>query len=206
MTTNPLSLEDINHSDYHHDNYSKTLFGFWLYLMTDCIVFSIFFATYAVLYNGTWDGPKAADIFDLNYALIQTIILLTSSLTCGLSMLALHRFAKSTSIIFLLFTFIFGTVFLGMELFEFHHLVKMGYSWERSAFLSSFFSLVGCHGLHITCGLFWIIAMIFQLVYKGITENTLRRMMCFGMFWHFLDLVWIFIFTFVYLVGVANGK
>lgn len=182
--------------------YSRTIFGFWIYLMTDCVLFATLFATYAVLHQNINGGPSAHDLFSLPFALTETFILLTSSFTCGLANLAAHRFEKNRAIAWSCLTFLLGLAFLAMELKEFRHLVHEGNSWQRSAFLSSYFTLVGTHGLHITCGLLWIVVMIAQVLAKGITLATLRRLTCLSMFWHFLDVIWIFIFTIVYLMGV----
>lgn len=184
------------------ETYTKTVFGFWVYLMTDCILFATLFATYAVLHNNTNGGPHANELFSLPYALTETLVLLASSFTSGLALIAIRRKEKIQVVMWLGVTFLLGAAFLGLELNEFYHLVKEGNSWQRNAFLSSFFTLVGTHGLHIIFGLLWIIVMIGQFWMKGISFATFRRLECFGLFWHFLDLIWIFIFTFVYLMGV----
>lgn len=186
----------------HNETTTKTLFGFWTYLMTDCVLFAIFFATYAVLHTGTYGGPSARDLFSLPFVLTQTLLLLTSSFTCGLMMLAAHQQRIAKTLAWSVVTFSLGLAFLAMELTEFHHFVEEGNSWARSAFLSAFFTLVGTHGLHITAGLLWIIVLIFQITARGLTVNTLRRLSCLSLFWHFLDVIWIFIFTIVYLMGV----
>lgn len=191
-----------NHTEIQLETFFKTEFGFWVYLMTDCILFSILFATYGVLHSSTAGGPSSSDLFSLPYALVETIILLVSSFTCGLGMLSLYRKEKHWVLFWFALTFLLGASFLAMELTEFTHMVREGHSWQRSAFLSSFFTLVSTHGLHITFGLLWILVMLFQVIKKGITYPTLRRMTCLSLFWHFLDLIWIFIFTFVYLMGV----
>jgi cytochrome o ubiquinol oxidase subunit 3 len=194
---------DISIPDPHQDVFSKTTLGFWIYLMTDCLIFMTLFATYAVLHSSTFDGPTSKTLFNLKDAFIETMILLLSSLTSGLAVLsALRDEKKNKAIIWLGLTFLLGAAFLTLELKEFHHFIEQGASWRESAFLSSFFTLVGTHGLHISVGLLWILVMIGQLVFKGLTVDTVRRLVLFSMFWHFLDLVWIFIFTFVYLMGV----
>ncbi len=199
MTT-PTTLEHDHHAEA--ERYDKTIFGFWIYLMTDCIVFATFFAAYAVLHNNTFGGPSSRDLFSLPFALSETLILLTSSFTCGLAMLAAHRKEKAKVMALFGVTFLLGLSFLGLELTEFSHLVHEGNSWQRSAFLSSFFSLVGCHGLHITCGLFWMFVMMAHVSIRGLTASTLRRLTCLSLFWHFLDVIWVLIFTIVYLMGV----
>lgn len=197
-----LDITHKSHDAVDEEVYEKTLFGFWIYVMTDCVLFATLFATFAVLHNNTFGGPSAHDIFSLPFALTETLILLTSSFTCGLALLAAHQKNINTVVIFLLATIILGISFLTLELHEFVNLVDEGNSWQRSAFLSSFFTLVGTHGLHITSGLLWALVMMAQLFIYGMTLTTLRRLACFSLFWHFLDVVWIFIFTFVYLLGV----
>jgi cytochrome o ubiquinol oxidase subunit 3 len=194
-----------SHTELHdpeHEIYDRTLFGFWLYIMTDCILFATLFATYAVLHNNTFGGPSARDLFSLSFVLVETMLLLGSSFTCGLAMLAVHARSKMAAMQLFALTFLLGLGFLALELHEFNHLVNAGHSWQQSAFLSSYFTLVGTHGLHVTFGLLWIAVMIFQLYDKGIALPTIRRLSCLSMFWHFLDVIWIFIFTIVYLMGV----
>lgn len=192
MTTKP---------DIHREVYSKTVFGFWIYLMTDCILFGVLFATYFVLHNNTFGGPSGKDLFDLPFALSETMILLTSSFTCGLARLAAFYNQKYKMIAWFAVTFLLGISFLYLELTEFIHFSHMGNDWGRSAFLSSFFTLVGTHGLHISIGLLWMIILVWPTFRHGITPTSFKRLSCLGMFWHFLDVVWIFIFTLVYLMG-----
>ena len=180
---------------------NKTVFGFWVYIMTDCVLFASLFATYAVLHNNTYGGPAGHTLFSMPFALTETLILLTSSFTCGLAMLALHRRDKRQVIIWFTLTFLLGIAFLTMELTEFRHLVVDDNSWRRSGFLSSFFTLVGTHGLHITIGLLWMAVLLIQVLKRGLKRATVRRLMLLSLFWHFLDIVWIFIFTIVYLMG-----
>ena len=181
---------------------SKTTFGFWVYLMTDCILFASLFATYAVLHNNTFGGPGGKELFNLTFVLTETLILLTSSFTAGLAVLAMRQNRKRAVLVFLGITFLLGTAFLGMELHEFQQLVGEGLSWQRSGFLSVFFTLVATHGLHILSGLIWIAVLAGQMLKKGLTVHTTRRLTLLSMFWHFLDVVWIFIFTLVYVLGV----
>jgi cytochrome o ubiquinol oxidase subunit 3 len=181
---------------------SKTLFGFWVYLMTDCVLFASLFATYAVLQANTFGGPSGKDIFDMPFVLAETLILLTSSFSAGLAILAAQARDKKAVIFCLTVTFLLGATFLGMELSEFRHLVLEGNSWTRSGFLSAFFTLVGTHGMHITAGLMWIGVLIAQIMRRGLTAPVTRRLTLFSMFWHFLDVIWILIFTIVYLMGV----
>lgn len=181
---------------------NKTLFGFWVYLMTDCVLFASLFATYAVLHANTFGGPGGRELFSAPFVLVETLILLTSSFTCGLGLLASRRRARRQLLFWFGLTFALGIAFLAMELTEFHHLAAEGNSWQRSGFLSAFFTLVGTHGLHITVGLLWLVVLLWQTLRRGFTEGVMRRLTLFSMFWHFLDVVWIFIFTIVYMMGV----
>lgn len=183
--------------------YDKTMFGFWIYLMTDCVLFASLFAVYAVLHNNTYGGPSGHALFSLPYILVETFSLLTSSFFCGLAMISLQRREMRQMIMWLLLTAGLGILFLGMELHEFTHLVQDGNSWRRSGFLSSYFTLVGTHGLHIAVGLMWVLVLMIKTLKQGFTEGVVRRLTLFSLFWHFLDIVWIFIFTIVYLMGVA---
>lgn len=182
---------------------NKNIFGFWVYLMTDCLLFASLFATYAVLRNNIAGGPAGKEIFDLPFVLVETIILLTSSFTCGLATIATKRRNKDQVIGWFAVTFLLGIAFLSMELTEFRHLYADGHSWQASAFLSSFFTLVGTHGLHITTGLLWMLVLLPRVYKQGITETSGRRLLMLSLFWHFLDLVWIFIFSMVYLMGAV---
>lgn len=181
----------------------KTLFGFWTYIMTDCVLFASLFATYAVLHNNTFGGPSGASLFELHGVLAETLILLTSSFTCGLAMLSMRKKSQQQVIMWLAITFLLGLAFLTLELHEFSSLASSGNSWTRSGFLSAFFTLVGTHGLHITIGLIWMFSMIIKVRKVGFTRATVRRISMLSYFWHFLDVVWIFIFTVVYLLGVG---
>ena len=187
----------------HHEE-SKSVFGFWVYLMTDCILFATLFATYVVLHNNTFGGESAQELFNQPFVLAETLILLTSSFTCGLAMLAVYRRKKPTALLWFGITFCLGVAFLSLELTEFSHLYHDGNSWSRSGFLSAFFTLVGTHGAHITAGLAWMLVMMIQTIRRGLTKMTVRRLAMLSMFWHFLDVVWIFIFTIVYLFGAAG--
>lgn len=177
------------------------LFGFWVYLMTDLVVFAVLFATYAVLSQSTFGGPSGAELFSLPSALAETLILLTSSFTCGLAMLAVYVGKKNQALSWFLATFFLGLAFLGMELTEFSRLIAAGNGPQRSAFLSSFFTLVGVHGLHITVGLLWILVSMAQIKLRGLSPSVTSKLARFALFWHFLDIVWIFIFTIVYLMA-----
>jgi cytochrome o ubiquinol oxidase subunit 3 len=188
--------------DHASTQNSKTMLGFWIYLMTDCVLFASLFATYAVLHGNTFGGPSSKDLFDLPFVLIETLILLTSSFTAGVAILALKAGKRTQVISWFGVTFALGLAFLIMELTEFTQLASEGNSWSRSGFLSAFFTLVGTHGLHIATGLFWMIVLLVQVMKKGLTEGVSRRLTLLSMFWHFLDIIWIFIFTIVYLMGV----
>jgi cytochrome o ubiquinol oxidase subunit 3 len=184
-------------------NDSKSIFGFWMYLMTDCILFASLFAVYAVLRNNTFGGPAGKDIFSPSYVLAETLILLTSSFTCGLAMLAAKRADKKQVLMWLAITAALGLAFLVMEVSEFRHLAAEGNSWRRSGFLSGFFTLVGTHGLHICTGLLWMVITMIRVAKQGINRSALRKLTMLSLFWHFLDVIWIFIFTIVYMMGVA---
>lgn len=185
---------------YHPPN--STMLGFWLYLMSDCLIFAVLFGTYAVLGRNYAAGPSGADLFDLPLVAVNTGLLLFSSITYGFAMIAMQARKKSQLLAWLAVTGLFGLGFLGIELFEFHHLIHEGSGPGRSAFLSSFFTLVGTHGLHVTFGTIWLVTLMVQVHKLGLTPANRRRLMCLSMFWHFLDVVWIGVFTFVYLMGV----
>lgn len=172
--------------------------------MTDCVLFATLFATYGVLRNNNFASPGAAELFSMPFVLVETLLLLTSSFTAGLALIAMHRKQAKAMLAFLAATFVLGAGFLGMELYEFNKLVHEGFAWHTDAFLSSFFTLVGTHGLHITAGLLWLSVLAVQFVRKGFTNGLTKRLTLFSLFWHFLDIVWIFIFTIVYLLGVAK--
>lgn len=185
-----------------HTPEAKALFGFWAYIMSDCLLFASLFASYAVLRNNVFGGPSAHELFSLPFVLAETLILLTSSFTYGLaSLYAHHRNNKDKVMLWLFVTFVLGALFIAMEVGEFSKLWAEGNGPDKSAFLSSFFALVGTHGLHVTVGLLWMGNVFAQVWKKGVTEFTLPKISVLGLFWHFLDLIWIFIFTIVYLMG-----
>jgi cytochrome o ubiquinol oxidase subunit III len=188
-------------TDHHADT---AIFGFWVYLMSDCVLFAGLFATYAVLRNNTFGGPSAHELFEMPNVLAETLLLLTSSFTCGLAMLAAHRLAKNETLAWLGATLILGLSFLGMELTEFAKLARDGHTPQSSAFLSSFFTLVATHGIHIACGSIAMLVIMGRLWKKGFTGMTPRRLQTLSLFWHFLDIVWIFIFSFVYLFSAIK--
>lgn len=185
------------------ETHNKTVLGFWIYLMTDLTMFAALFAAFAVLRGNTFGGPAARDIINLPYVLIETLILLLSSFTCGIGVQAANNENKKSALVFLYSTFILGLSFVGMEIFEFIHLFQEGNTFQRSAFLSSYFSLVGTHGIHISVGLLWMFILFIYILKKGFTEGLIRKLTLLGIFWHFLDIVWIFIFAIVYLIGAA---
>ncbi|CAI0992113.1 cytochrome o ubiquinol oxidase subunit III [Serratia marcescens] len=203
MSTETLTNHNAAHAEHgHHDAGETKVFGFWIYLMSDCILFASLFATYAVLVNGTVGGPSGKDIFDLKFVLVETFLLLFSSITYGMAMIAMNKGKVGGVNTWLFLTFLFGLGFVAMEIYEFHHLIAEGFGPDRSAFLSSFFALVGTHGLHVTSGLIWIIVLMIQVSKFGLTATNKTRLMCLSLFWHFLDVVWICVFTVVYLLGV----
>jgi cytochrome o ubiquinol oxidase subunit 3 len=181
---------------------SKTLLGFWTYLMTDCVLFASLFATFAVLRHNTFGGPGGEELFSLPFVLAETLILLTSSFSCGLGILFARENKKNLVLLMFGITFLLGASFLSLELNEFHKLAAEGNSWRRSGFLSAFFTLVGTHGAHISAGLIWIGVMMARIWQRGLSEVNIKRLTMLSLFWHFLDIVWIFIFTIVYMMGV----
>lgn len=201
---NTLTAAELQVQNEQVENTSKTLFGFWVYIMTDCVLFAGLFAAYAVLHNSTFGGPGAKELFDMPYVLTETMILLISSYTCGLAMLNVRQKAKSAAMVLFGITFMLGLSFLIMEMSEFRNMVIEGDSWRRSGFLSSYFTLVGTHGLHITIGLIWIAVLLYKTAKTGLDQVNAKRLTLLSMFWHFLDVIWIFIFTIVYLMGALG--
>lgn len=181
---------------------STKAFGFWIYLMSDGIIFAILFATYTVLDQRYAGGPTGKDLFELGHTFWETLLLLTSSTTYGLVTLGLQESNRRKVLLGLGITFFLGLGFIIMELSEFHHMISIGAGPQRSAFLSAFFTLVGTHGLHVTLGLIWILVMMTQVLVKGLTSPVHSKLLRLSMFWHFLDIIWIGIFTIVYLLGV----
>lgn len=188
----------------HNHESSTPSFGFWLYLMTDAVLFASFFAVFAVMRNSTYGGPSGADIFDMKFVLVESLILLTSSFVCGLAYLSAKQRKVKQTVGLLAITGLLGLAFLGMEISEFAHLIAEGESWRASGFLSAFFGLVSLHGLHVTVGVLWLSVLFALIAKRGLIESTLKRIEMFSVYWHFLDLVWIFIFTFVYAMGVIK--
>jgi cytochrome o ubiquinol oxidase subunit 3 len=194
---------DHHHAGDHHDEGPKVTLGFWIYLMSDCILFASVFAGYAVLKDGTAGGPNGRELFDLPYVAVETALLLISSLTYGLAMISMEANKLKGTIGWLVLTALCGLGFMGMEIHEFAKLIAEGNGPNRSAFLSGFFTLVGTHGLHVTSGLIWMGAMFVHLFRRGLTPQNRIRLMCLSLFWHFLDIIWIGVFTIVYLMGAA---
>src|SRR4051812_21829732 len=188
----------------HRGPESKSIvvpYGFWIFVLSDMILFSALFATYATLVHATDGGPTTSQLFDRTTVAIETLALLVSSFICGLAMIAAKQRNMLWTQIALLLTGLFGFVFIVLELTEFAGMIGEGAPPQRSAFLSAFFTLVGCHGAHVTCGLLWLGTMMAQLWAKGFQQHILRRMLCFTIFWHALDIIWVAIFTIVYLIG-----
>ncbi len=201
-----MAMKDsaASHQMYQIRAKPSTMLGFWIYLMSDCLIFAVLFATFAVLGHSYAAGPAPKDVFDLSLVAVNTTMLLLSSITYGFAMLQMEKNAKGVTLFWLFVTGIFGAIFLGIELYEFHHLILDGAGPSRSAFLSAFFTLVGTHGLHVTFGTIWLITLMVQVGKHGLIPENRRRLMCLSMFWHFLDVIWIGVFSFVYLLGVLG--
>jgi len=188
-----------DHGHERHDDGNKTVVGFWMYLMGDCLIFAVLFATFGVLLNGTADGPSGKELFKLGFVLSETVVLLLSSFTFGVAMLGMQAGKRNQVVTWLVLTGVLGAVFIGMELYEFAELIHEGATPDVSAYLSAYFTLVATHGLHVSFGLLWLAIMIHQVLKFGLDGIVRRRLACLSLFWHFLDLVWICVFTFVYL-------
>ena len=177
-------------------------YGFWIFLLSDIVMFAALFAAYAVLVRATAGGPTGGQLFSQASVAMETAFLLASSFTCGLMSLAVNVRRRDTVYFFALVTFVLGAAFLALEIREFADMIARGATPQRSAFLSAFFTLVGCHGLHVAAGLIWLAVMMAQLAIKGVRATVERRLLCFALFWHALDIVWVWLFTVVYLMGV----
>jgi cytochrome o ubiquinol oxidase subunit III len=190
--------------EHAHAEGGSTYLGFWIYVMSDCLIFACLFAAFGVLGGNYAAGPAPKDVFELPIVAVNTAMLLLSSITYGFAMLAMDKDKVGATLAWLVITALFGATFVGIELHEFAGLIHEGATPERSAFLSSFFTLVGTHGLHVTSGIVWMIVLMVQVAAKGLIQANKRRLMCLSMFWHFLDVVWIGVFTFVYLLGMLR--
>ena len=190
--------------EHDHEAGGSTLLGFWIYLMSDCLIFAVLFATYGVLSNNYAGGPGPKELFDLSLVAVNTSMLLLSSITYGFAMLSSYRNSVAGTQLWLVVTGLFGAAFLSIELYEFAHMIHEGAGPQRSAFLSSFFTLVGTHGLHVTFGIVWLITLMVQVGRHGLNKANARRLACLSLFWHFLDVIWIGVFTFVYLMGMLR--
>ena len=188
--------------EHDHPEGGSTMLGFWMYLMSDCLIFAMLFAAYGVLGGSFAAGPGPKDLFELPLVAVNTAMLLFSSITYGFAMLAMEKDKKGATQLWLLVTAVFGASFLAIELYEFANLIHEGATPMRSGFLTAFFSLVGTHGLHVTFGLVWLFTLVVQIGKKGLIPANKRRLMCLSLFWHFLDVIWIGVFTFVYLMGM----
>ncbi|MHA6885570.1 cytochrome o ubiquinol oxidase subunit III [Ralstonia pseudosolanacearum] len=197
--TAPEAAHPHPHPHQHHDTGLNTTLGFWLYLMSDCLIFAVLFATFGVLSGSTAGGPGGRQLFELPFVFAETMLLLVSSYTFGIALLKQDADAAPRMVRWLGGTFLLGALFVGMELYEFSHLLHEGAGPGVSAYLSAFFTLVGTHGLHVTAGLLWLAVMMHQVRHFGLDGVVRRRLACLSLFWHFLDLVWICVFTFVYL-------
>ncbi|MCI5052758.1 MAG: cytochrome o ubiquinol oxidase subunit III [Simkaniaceae bacterium] len=192
----------MSHShDVEVESYQKTIFGFWVYLLTDFVFFAVYFAVYAVLHNNTFGGITSAEAFSLPYTLVQSIFLLLASFFAGLGGAAVHRGNKNASCWLFVITFLFGLIFFAMQYSEFAGLVSSGNSWTRSAFLSSYFNLVGILLIHVLIALIWTIFFLIQTGMEGLSARMVKRLTCLRMFWQFINIIWVFIFTIVYLLG-----
>jgi cytochrome o ubiquinol oxidase subunit III len=198
----PMGPNAFLDTEGRHHPENGTLFGFWLYLLSDLMIFACLFAAYGVLGRNYAAGPSGADLFDLRLIAVNTAILLVSSITYGFAMIAMQNRRKRGVIGWLIATGLLGLAFLAIEVYEFAHLIHLGAGPQRSAFLSSFFALVGTHGLHVLFGVVWLVVLCVQVHRYGLTRTNIRRVACLSMFWHFLDVVWIGVFSFVYLMGV----
>ncbi len=198
-----LITEVLDHHEVHHDDGSITTLGFWIYLMSDCILFASLFATFAVLRGQTAGGPDGREIFSLPYVLVETSCLLVSSFTYGMAMIAVGQKQQAWVLRWLGLTLLLGMAFVGLEVHEFINLVAEGNAPARSGFLSAFFTLVATHGLHVTSGMIWMVVLMAHVLRRGLTAANQTRLMCLSLFWHFLDIVWIGVFTVVYLLGAA---
>jgi cytochrome o ubiquinol oxidase subunit III len=199
----PGEAPEFHLAEDHHPE-GSTMLGFWIYLMSDCLIFAVLFATYAVLGRNYAAGPSPKDLFELPLVALNTSMLLLSSITYGFAVLEMERNRQGATLGWLAVTGLFGLCFVGIELYEFAHLIHEGATPQRSGFLSAFFTLVGTHGLHVSLGIVWLVTLMVQVRQRGLIVENRRRLLCLSMFWHFLDVIWIGVFTFVYLMGVLQ--
>ncbi|ESP93155.1 MULTISPECIES: cytochrome o ubiquinol oxidase subunit III [Pseudoalteromonas] len=205
MSNDHVIANDVHdhHDDHdHHDTGGDTIFGFWIYIMSDCILFATLFATYAVLSGGFAGGPTPKELFDLNLVAVGTAFLLFSSFTFGMAMLQANQRKMKGMITWLVITLLLGLGFLGLELYEFWHFSTLGATPQTSGYWSAFYALVATHGLHVFGGIIWMLVLFVHFKRDGFTEDNLVRLSCLSLFWHFLDIIWICVFSVVYLVGV----
>lgn len=200
-----MSYSDVksDHHDHYEEMYSKTLFGFWIYILTDFMLFGTLFAVYAVLSQNLFGGPSPKQLFALPTMLTQTLVMLASSFSVGLASISVHKRRPGSTIAWLFITLLLGIGFMWIEMADFARLIADGNGWQRNGFLSAYFTLVGTHGIHMVFALLWTVLFILPVIYHGVTPRGMRRIACLKMFWQFLNIVWIFIFTIVYLLGVS---
>ncbi len=197
-----MSVAHEAEPDPHHGLYSRTVFGFWVYILTDFMLFATLFATYDVLHRSVFGGPGAKELFYLPYNLVQTLLFILSSFFIGLGSAVAHRRHRAGTLLLFTIAFLLGIAFFAMEIGEFARLMHHGHDWTKSAFLSVYYTLVGTHALHILFALLWFFVLLIPVCVRGLTATNIRRLTCLRMFWQFLGVIWIFIFTVVYLMGV----
>lgn len=209
MATEQLTADahhDTHHDDHHddhHDTGGLVIFGFWVYILSDCLLFGTLFATYAVLAMSTVGQIEPTSVLDLSFVAWETALLLLSSFTFGMAMLGAYAKNMKNMSFWLVITWLLGFGFICMELYEFNHLLHIGASPQSGAYWSIFFGLIGTHGLHVTAGLIWMIVMFFHFKRDGFSDSNMVRLACLSLFWHFLDIIWICVFSFVYLIGAV---
>ncbi len=196
-----MTADALDHHDHHHETNVKVVMGFWVFILSDFVLFAVLFASYAVLHNNTYGGIGIQQIVTLPYVLVESLLILSCSFTYGLSAICSQGNRKALVWFWLCITFLLGLAFVCMEYHQLAYLVEHGHSWQQSAFLSIFFRLVGIHGMHVVIALVWTVILLIQFLYKPLNEMR-TRLSCLGLFWHFLNIIWVFIFTVVYLMGV----
>lgn len=196
-----MTAKHIDYPDPHHDVYSKTILGFWMFLVTDFMMFATVFAAYAVLKNSTFGGPGPKELFDLSFNFIESLVMLFLSFSASVAATFAHKNRKNLTLVFFGIVFLLAILMAGMEYIEFARLCESGNKWTRNAFLSAYFTLIGTHWFHLLFGILWAPILLIPIMKNGLTDVSLKRLTCFKMFWVFLNVVWIFIFAFVYLLG-----